>query len=68
MNLLRTFRLQNNYIDKYDYYSDILEVTSFAFHITYHNKLQATTRQLVFGREMILNAPFVIYWEAISRR
>ena len=41
---------------------------AFAVPSTYNTTLQATPGQLVFGRDMILNAPFITYWEAIRKR
>ena len=35
---------------------------------TYHTALQAMSDQLVFGCDMILNAPFISDWEAIKIR
>ena len=34
----------------------------------YHTSLRATTGQMVFGCEMILNTPFISDWEAIRLR
>ena len=34
----------------------------------FHTTLQATTIQLVFGRDMILNTQFIPDWEDIRRR
>ena len=67
-NLVRTFDLQNNYLDKEDPWAGILAATAFAVRSTYHTTLQATPGQLVFGRDMILNTPFIADWEAIRRR
>ena len=66
--MVRTFDLQNNYLDKEDPWSGILAATAFAVRSTYHTTLQATPGQLVFGRDMILNTPFIADWEAIRKR
>ena len=58
-NLKWMFDLQNNYLDKDDPWSGILADTDFAVQSTYHTTLQATPGQLVFGRAMILNTPFI---------
>ena len=34
----------------------------------YHIIIQATPGQLVFGRDMILNTPFIADWETIRPR
>ena len=34
----------------------------------YHITLRATSGQMVFGRDMILNTPFITEWEAIRIR
>ena len=60
-----TFDLQNNYLDKGDNFSTIIEATAFAVCSTYQTRLQATYCQLVFGHSMILNTPFIVDWGAI---
>ena len=50
-NLLRTFDLQNIYLDKEEACSGILAATYFSLHIMCHTTLHATSVQLVFGRE-----------------
>ena len=68
MKLVPTFDLQNNYLDEDDPWSDVLASTAFEVQITYHNTLQPTPGQMVFGSEMILNTPFIADWEAIRPR
>ena len=68
MNLVHKFNLQNDYLDDGDPWEDILSATTFAVKSMYHTILHATSGQSVFGRNMILNLPFVDYWEAIMRR
>ena len=48
-NLVRTYGLQNNDLDKDDPWSGILAATDFAVQSTYHTRLQATPGHLVFG-------------------
>ena len=67
-NLVRTSDLQNNYLDKDDPWSGILAATDFAARSTYRTTLQATSYQLVFECDMILNTPFIADWEAIRLR
>ena len=64
-NLLHTFDFQNNYLNEDNPWSSILPATDFVVNITYHNMLQATPVQLVFGKEMILKNPFITNWEDI---
>ena len=58
-NLFHKFDLQNNDLNEDDSWSSILEDTDFAVHSTYHTTLQAKHGQLVFGQDMLLNAPFI---------
>ena len=67
-NILRTFELQENYLDEKDPWSGILSATAFAIRSTYHTTNQATPGQLVFGRDMILNIKHVANWKAIKDR
>ena len=62
------FYLQNNYLDEDDPWSGILAATAFVVQSTYYITLQATSGHLVFGRDMILNIPFITVWEAIRLR
>ena len=64
-NLVRTFDLNNNNIDKDDPWSGILASMDFAVQSTYHTTLQVTSCHLVFGRDMILNTIFTADLEAI---
>ena len=64
-NLVRTYDLQNYYLDEDKTWSGILASTDFVVRSTCHTTLQATQYQLVFGREKILNTPFVTDLEAI---
>ena len=45
-----------------------LSDTAFLVFSTYHTILQAMPVQLVFGRDMILNTPFIYDWWSIRRR
>ena len=67
-NLVRTFELQNNYLDEDDPWSGILAATDFAVRSTYHTTLQAMPGHMVFGCDMILNTPFRENWGAIRLR
>ena len=67
-NLVHMFDCQNNYLYNYDPWSGILLAMDFVVQITYHTNLPATPVQLVFGRNMISNTPFVADWEAIRTK
>jgi hypothetical protein len=67
-NIIRTFELENNYIDESNPWKAILSATAFAIRSTYHTTLQSTPGQLVFGRDMILNVQHEANWEFIRAR
>ena len=67
-NMLRTFKLEENYLDTDDPWAGILAATAFAIRNTYHTTLKATPGQLVFGRDSIFNTKHVADWEAIRQR
>jgi transposase InsO family protein len=58
-NIIRTFELENNYLDDNDPWKGILSATAFAVRSTFQTTLQNTPGQLVFGRDMILNIKHV---------
>jgi transposase InsO family protein len=67
-NMIRTFELEKNYIDEDDPWSGIFSAAAFAIRSTYHTTLKSTPGQLVFGRDMILNATHEANWEYIRKR
>jgi transposase InsO family protein/exonuclease VII small subunit len=67
-NMVRTFELENNYLDEDDPWKGILSATAFAIRSTYHTTLQHTPGQLVFGRDMIFNIKHAANWEYIKQR
>ena len=67
-NIIRTFEVQDNYLDEEDPWEGILAATMFAVRATYHTTLQATPSQLVFGRDAILNTQFEANWNLIRER
>lgn len=67
-NIIRTFELQDNYLDEDDPWKGILSATAFAVRSTYHTTLQRTPGQLVFGRDMIFNVQHTANWEYIRSR
>ena len=62
------FDLQNEYLDEDEPWSGILAATDFAVRSTYHTNLQVRPGQLIFGRDMILNTPFIADWGDIRLR
>ena len=64
-NIISKFDLSN--IVNNNPWSGILAATMFAVHSTYHTTLQASTIQLVFGRDGILNIKHVSDWENIRQ-
>jgi transposase InsO family protein len=64
-NIIRTFELENNYLDNNDPWKEILSATAFAVRSTFHTTLQNTPGQLVFWRDMILNVKHETNWEYI---
>ena len=62
------FDLQNNNLDEDEPWSGILPATDFAVQIIYYTTLQATPGQLFFGRDMMINTPFMVEWVYISLR
>jgi len=65
-NIVRTFELENNYLNEEDPWSGILSATAFAIRSTYHTTLKASPGQLVFGRDMMFNIKHVANWHAIK--
>ena len=54
-NMIRTFELEDNYLDEDDPWKGILSATAFAVRSTIHTTTQKTPGQLVFGRDIIFN-------------
>ena len=42
--------------------------TMFAIHNFYKTELKSTPRAAIFGRDMLLNNPYVADWNKIGRR
>ena len=67
-NMVRTFELENKYLDKEDPWKAILSATAFAVRSTISTTTQSTPAQLVFGRDMMLNIKHMANWEFIRDR
>ena len=66
-NMIRTFELEDNYLDEDDPWKGILSPTAFAVRSTFHTTLQSSPGQLVFGRDMIFNIQHTANWEYIKK-
>ena len=67
-NIIRTFELEDNYMDEEDPWKGILSATAFAVRSTFHTTLRQSPGQLVFGRDMIFNIKHTANWEYIRQR
>jgi hypothetical protein len=68
-NLIRSFQLQDKpYYDLDDPWGGILVAVAFVLRSMYHMTLQATSGQLIFGRDMVLNVQHLTDWTAIKTR
>ena len=67
-NIIRTIKLENNYINEEDPWKGILSATAFAVCSTFHTTLRNTPGQFVFGRDMLLNIKHEANWEYIRKR
>ena len=65
--MVRTFKLETNYLDVDDPWKGVLSATAFAVRSAYHTMFKKTPGQLVFGRDMILNITHVANWELIRQ-
>lgn len=64
-NIIRSFELQDTYLDEDDLWKGILSARAFAAHSTYCATLHKSPGQLVFGRNMIFNIEHIVNWEYI---
>jgi hypothetical protein len=65
-NMLRSFELEDRELDQDNPWSEFLQACAFGIRSTHHTTLQASPGQLVFGRDMIHNLPFVADWNRIK--
>ena len=59
-NIIRTFDLENNYLNKKDLFKGVLAAASFAVRSMYHTTLKKMPGQLVFSCDMIFNTQYVV--------
>ena len=50
--IIRTFELEDNYLDEDNPWKGILSATAFSVRSTFHTTLRQTPGQLVFGRHL----------------
>ena len=67
-NLVRTYNLQEIYVDDADPFMGILNRSAFAVQSTYHRKKGKSPGQLVFGRAMILPIDHIVNWRYMLQR
>ena len=67
-NMVRTFELENKYLDATNPWKGILSAVAFAIKSTIHTTTQSTPAQLVFGRDMMMNIQHKANWEFIRKR
>ena len=65
-NMLRTYELENFEFDEDDPWSGILSAIAWAIRSTVHTTTKATAGQLVYGRDMMYNIPYVADWHRIK--
>ena len=65
-NIIQTHQLQDLEIDTSDPWPGILATAMFALQSTYHTALKATPRQVVSGRDAMLNTKFLADWHLIQ--
>ena len=66
-NLVRTYNLQETYVDDADPWMGILAAAAFAVHSNYHRIKFKSPGQLVFGRDMILPINHLADWRYIRQ-
>ena len=65
-NVVRTFELEDTYMDEDDPWAGMLAAMVFAVRSTFHTTLQATPGQLVFRRDTTFNSKHIANWELIK--
>ena len=66
--MIRTFEVQERELDEDDPWKGILTAIMFALRATYHTTTQASSMQLVFGQDTMLNIGFKADWTYIKSR
>eukprot|EP00957_Ditylum_brightwellii_P056953 4317140-Ditylum_brightwellii.AAC.1 len=66
--MIRSFEVHDTSIDEKDPWTGILSAVRVATRAIVHTTMQATTMQLVFGRDAILNVKHEANWKYIHKR
>eukprot|EP00957_Ditylum_brightwellii_P013982 1055109-Ditylum_brightwellii.AAC.1 len=66
--MIRSFEVHSTDIDEKDPWTGILSAVRFSTKATVHTTMQATSMQLVFGRDAILNVKHEADWSYIKQR
>ena len=67
-NLLRSYTIQETYVDNSDPCMGILAIAAFVVRSTYHRTKHKSPGQLFFGRDMILPIEHIGNWRYIRQR
>ena len=67
-NLVRTFNIQQTYVDENDLWTGILAAAAFAIRSTTNGQKCFSLVQLIFGRDMILSIKHRVDWELIRQK
>ena len=67
-NLVRTFNIQQKYVDKNDPWTGILDAAAFEIRSTTSGQKGYSLGQIIFGRDMILLIKHRVDWELISQQ
>ena len=67
-NIVRTYNLQETYVDDAEPCMGILATEDFSVRSTYHRTKQKSPGQLVFGQDMILPIKHIANWRHICQR
>ena len=64
---MRTFNIQQTYVDKNDPWTGILDEADFTIRSTTNKKKGYSPGQLIFGRDMILLIKYTVDWKFIRK-
>ena len=67
-NLVQIFNIQQTYVDEKDWWTGILDASTFAICPTTKRKKGYSPGQLIFGRETIILIKHMVDWELIRHK
>ena len=67
-NLVRTFNISKNYVDKDDPWLGILSAAAFAIRSTTNIQNVYTMVLLIFFQNIILQIEYTVYWELLRQK